>query len=103
MNKKIPAHIAIIMDGNGRWASLNDKKRIFGHENGVKAVKKITEYCVKLGVEYLTLYTFSNENWNRPKIEVVAFFNGYLLIGSMKRDGQILIKSKATLNVKRVV
>ena len=70
LDKNIPNHIAIIMDGNGRWASQNNNKRIYGHRNGVETVKKITEYCVKLGVKYLTLYTFSNENWFRPKTEV---------------------------------
>ena len=60
------------MDGNGRWASANGEKRIYGHENGVKTVKEITEYCVKIGIKFLTLYTFSSENWKRPKSEVIS-------------------------------
>ncbi|MBO4806023.1 MAG: isoprenyl transferase [Paludibacteraceae bacterium] len=67
---RIPRHIAIIMDGNGRWAKARGKERFFGHQNGVLAVDKITVACVELGVEYLTLYAFSTENWNRPTAEV---------------------------------
>lgn len=67
---RIPQHIAIIMDGNGRWAKLHGKERLFGHYNGVESVRVVVEASVKLGVKYLTLYTFSTENWNRPKAEV---------------------------------
>ena len=67
---KLPKHIAVIMDGNGRWAKQRGKLRIFGHENGVEAVRKTVESCAKLQIEYLTLYAFSTENWNRPKLEV---------------------------------
>lgn len=63
-------HLAIIMDGNGRWAQRQNKSRSFGHEEGAKQVRSITEYCAKIGVEYLTLYAFSTENWKRPKAEV---------------------------------
>lgn len=63
-------HLAIIMDGNGRWAQRQNKSRSFGHEEGAKQVRSITEYCAKIGVEYLTLYAFSTENWKRPKTEV---------------------------------
>ena len=66
----LPKHIAIIMDGNGRWAKQKGKLRIFGHENGAKAVKQVLEGCAELGVKNLTLYAFSTENWNRPKGEV---------------------------------
>ncbi len=67
---KIPQHIAIIMDGNGRWATERGKDRSFGHQAGVDTVRRITSECTKLGVKYLTLYTFSTENWNRPAEEV---------------------------------
>lgn len=67
---RIPQHIAIIMDGNGRWAKQHGKERLFGHYNGVESVRVAVETSVKLGVKYLTLYTFSTENWNRPKEEV---------------------------------
>ena len=69
---RIPKHIAIIMDGNGRWAKARGLERTAGHAQGVETVKTITEECVRLGVKYLTLYTFSNENWNRPADEVSA-------------------------------
>lgn len=66
----LPRHIAVIMDGNGRWAKQQGAMRIFGHHHGVKSVRDTVEGCVELGVKYLTLYTFSTENWNRPKLEV---------------------------------
>jgi len=69
---KLPKHIAIIMDGNGRWAKQRGKMRIFGHESAVKAVREATEAAAELGIDYLTLYAFSTENWNRPKNEVNA-------------------------------
>tara|TARA_B110000263_G_scaffold40646_1_gene32399 strand:+ start:12781 stop:13488 length:708 start_codon:yes stop_codon:yes gene_type:complete len=74
-NNNIPNHIAIVMDGNGRWAINNKLDRFRGHEKGVKVVKEITEYCLELGVNFLTLYTFSNENWNRPTTEVLSLMN----------------------------
>ena len=67
---RIPQHIAVIMDGNGRWAKQHGKERLFGHYNGVESVRVVVETSVKLGIKYLTLYTFSTENWNRPKAEV---------------------------------
>ncbi len=67
---RIPQHIAVIMDGNGRWAKLHGKERLFGHYNGVESVRAVITASVQLGVKYLTLYTFSTENWNRPKAEV---------------------------------
>ena len=85
------------MDGNGRWASYNDKERIDGHQKGVNAVKKVTEYCVKLGIEYLTLYTFSNENWKRPKTEVLALMR--LLLKSLDDQLELLIKNNIKLRV----
>ena len=69
---RIPQHIAIIMDGNGRWATERGKIRSYGHQAGVESVRRITSECVRLGVKYLTLYTFSTENWNRPADEVAA-------------------------------
>lgn len=69
---RIPEHIAIIMDGNGRWAAERGKDRSYGHQAGVDAVRRITSECTRLGVKYLTLYTFSTENWNRPETEIAA-------------------------------
>lgn len=69
-NEQIPAHIAIIMDGNGRWAKERNLKRTAGHEEGANTVREITKHCAKIGVKYLTLYAFSTENWSRPKLEV---------------------------------
>lgn len=71
-NTRIPQHIAIIMDGNGRWAMERGKERTYGHQAGVDTVRRITSECVRLGVKYLTLYTFSTENWNRPETEIHA-------------------------------
>lgn len=70
MESKIPQHISIIMDGNGRWAKERGKERVFGHLNGVDSVRAVTEACVEHGVKYLSLYAFSEENWNRPESEV---------------------------------
>jgi len=73
--EKLPLHVAIIMDGNGRWAMKKGKDRVFGHHEGVASVREITEAAAELGIKYLTLYTFSTENWNRPKDEVDALMN----------------------------
>ena len=70
--ERLPQHIAIIMDGNGRWAKEQGKLRVFGHQNGVGAVRAAAEACAELGVKYLTLYAFSTENWNRSQFEVDA-------------------------------
>lgn len=80
----LPQHIAIIMDGNGRWAKGFGKLRIFGHQNGVSAVREALEACVEIGVPYLTLYAFSSENWNRPKIEVKALME--LLVNTLAKE-----------------
>jgi undecaprenyl diphosphate synthase len=72
---KLPSHIAIIMDGNGRWAKEQGKNRLFGHTNGVKAVRETSEACAELGVKNLTLYAFSTENWNRPIMEVTGLMD----------------------------
>ena len=82
--KRIPQHIAIIMDGNGRWANERGKERSFGHQAGVDAVHKITSECVRLGVKYLTLYTFSTETWNRPAEEVSALMG--LILTSLEEE-----------------
>lgn len=74
-NSRIPAHVAIIMDGNGRWAKAKGLPRTAGHVEGVDTVKKITEEATRLGIKYLTLYTFSTENWNRPVEEIEALMN----------------------------
>lgn len=94
--KELPKHIAIIMDGNGRWAKKQGKLRVFGHEQGVKTVRRTVEDCAKLGVEYLTLYTFSTENWNRPKLEVETLMR--LLVSSLKKELVTLNKNNIKLN-----
>ncbi len=76
--EKLPKHVAIVMDGNGRWAHQHGKDRVFGHHKGVDAVRKIMEAAAELGIKYLTLYTFSTENWNRPKEEVDALMELFL-------------------------
>ena len=92
----LPKHIAIIMDGNGRWAKQKGKLRVFGHENGAKAVKQVVECCGELGVKNLTLYAFSTENWNRPKLEVLTLMK--LLISSLKKEIKTLQDNKIKLN-----
>lgn len=87
----LPKHIAIIMDGNGRWAKSNGKPRIFGHRNGVKSVRTVTEAASKIGIEYLTLYAFSTENWNRPRKEVAALM--HLLVETVKKELDTLHKN----------
>ncbi|TGV00867.1 isoprenyl transferase [Flavivirga rizhaonensis] len=83
-NNKLPKHIAIIMDGNGRWAKQKGMIRAFGHENGTKSVRLTVEACAELGVKNLTLYAFSTENWNRPKLEVQTLMK--LLVSSLKKE-----------------
>ncbi|MGB5666158.1 MAG: isoprenyl transferase [Maribacter sp.] len=95
-DQKLPKHIAIIMDGNGRWAKQKGKLRVFGHENGVRTVSKTVESCVKIGLEYLTLYTFSTENWNRPKLEVDTLMK--LLVSSLKKELITFNKNNVRLN-----
>ena len=81
---RLPKHIAIIMDGNGRWAKKQGMARTFGHENGAKSVRQVVECCAEIGVKNLTLYAFSTENWNRPKLEVQTLMR--LLIASLKKE-----------------
>lgn len=93
----LPRHLAIIMDGNGRWAKKQGMLRVFGHENGTKAVRETVEACAKLGIENLTLYAFSTENWNRPKLEVDTLMK--LLISSLKSELPTLQKNNIKLNM----
>lgn len=93
---KLPAHVAVIMDGNGRWAKLKGKPRVFGHRNGVAAVREVSEAAAELGVQWLTLYAFSTENWNRPPLEVSALMS--LLIETIKNEVSTLNKNDIRLN-----
>ena len=92
----LPKHLAIIMDGNGRWAKQKGLLRAFGHENGTKSVRATVETCAKLGVENLTLYAFSTENWNRPKLEVDTLMK--LLINSLKNELKTLTENRIRLH-----
>lgn len=94
---KIPKHVAIIMDGNGRWAAQFGNERTFGHEHGVEAVRSVVEGAGEIGVEFLTLYAFSTENWSRPKLEVDALMG--LLVQSISDETDELLKSNVRLRV----
>jgi len=94
--ENLPKHLAIIMDGNGRWAKQKGMLRAFGHENGTKSVRVTVESCAKLGIENLTLYAFSTENWNRPKLEVDTLMK--LLINSLKNELKTLSGNDIRLN-----
>jgi len=94
---RIPQHVAIIMDGNGRWAKLHGQQRAFGHESGVNTVRQVTEVASEMGVKFLTLYTFSTENWNRPQDEVDALMN--LIVVSIEKQTPDLIKNNVRLTV----
>lgn len=87
----IPRHIAIIMDGNGRWAQTKGNVRIYGHKAGVDSVRDITESCAQLGVQHLTLYAFSTENWNRPRVEVNGLMK--ILVSSLRDEAERLKKN----------
>ena len=93
---RVPRHIAIIMDGNGRWAKQRGKLRVFGHEHGVEAVRSVVESCTKLNVGYLTLYAFSTENWNRPKLEVKTLMR--ILVSSLRKELKTFNKNNIKLN-----
>jgi undecaprenyl diphosphate synthase len=96
LNKnKIPRHVAIIMDGNGRWAKKKGAVRMFGHKQGVQTVHDITEAATELGLEYLTLYVFSTENWNRPKTEVNALMS--LLVSTISKETATLMNNNIKL------
>lgn len=92
---RLPQHVAIIMDGNGRWAKEKGKLRVFGHRNGVKAVRDTVEGAVEIGIKYITLYAFSTENWNRPKLEVSALME--LLVKTLNKETKTLMKNGVRL------
>lgn len=94
---RVPRHIAVIMDGNGRWAKEKGEERLYGHANGVRSVKAVTEGCAELGVDYLTLYTFSKENWNRPEDEVNGLMS--LLVSTIKEQVDDLNKNNVCFGV----
>ena len=96
IKERLPKHIAIIMDGNGRWAKQHGNARIFGHKSAMKAVRDVCEGCAELGVGYLTLYAFSTENWNRPKMEVMGLMD--LLVTAINTETDTLIKNNIRLN-----
>lgn len=93
---RLPKHIAIIMDGNGRWAKQHGKPRVFGHKNGIKAVRAVSEASAEVGIKYLTLYAFSTENWNRPKLEVNALMT--LLVETLRKEITTLNENNIRLN-----
>jgi len=93
---KLPKHVAVIMDGNGRWAKQRGRLRVFGHENGVTAVRNTVEAAAEIGVDHLTLYAFSTENWKRPQIEVDALMS--LLVKSLNKETATLNKNNIRLN-----
>ena len=92
---KLPKHVAIIMDGNGRWANLQGKNRVSGHQHGAKSVREVVEEAVKMEIEFLTLYAFSTDNWSRPKEEVSLLMK--LLVNSLKKEFKRLIKNNIRL------
>ena len=95
--KRLPRHIAIIMDGNGRWAKEQGHDRLYGHYHGVESVRDIVEGAAELGIEYLTLYAFSTENWDRPEYEVVGLME--LLVGTIRKEIESLNKNNIRLHV----
>jgi undecaprenyl diphosphate synthase len=95
--EKLPRHIAIIMDGNGRWAKEQGKDRLFGHYHGVESVRNIVEGCAELGIQYLTLYAFSTENWDRPKDEVTGLME--LLVQTIRKEVPTLNKNNIKLHL----
>jgi len=95
--KQLPRHIAIIMDGNGRWARKNGMNRIMGHEEGTVSARKVSEAVGNLGIKYLTLYTFSTENWNRPKEEIEALMS--MMISAIKNESEKLMTNNVRLRI----
>ena len=93
--EKLPKHVAIIMDGNGRWAKEQGKNRVWGHREGVRTVREITEAAADLGIQYLTLYTFSTENWNRPAYEINALMT--LLVETVRSEVDTLMRNNIRL------
>lgn len=94
---RLPKHIAIIMDGNGRWAKEQGRDRLFGHFHGVESVRNIVEGCAEIGIDYLTLYAFSTENWDRPEYEVVGLME--LLVTTIRNEVESLDKNNIRLHV----
>ena len=94
--ENLPKHIAVTMDGNGRWAKTKGKYRVFGHQHGVKAVKNTVEAAAEIGIKYLTLYAFSTENWNRPKLEVDALMS--LLVSTIGKETKTLMDNNIKLS-----
>src|ERR671917_422132 len=94
---RLPRHIAIIMDGNGRWAKEHGQDRLFGHYHGVESVRNIVEGSAELGIEYLTLYAFSTENWDRPAYEVTGLME--LLVETIRKESETLNKNNIRLHV----
>ncbi len=95
-NERLPRHIAIIMDGNGRWAKRRNQPRVFGHRQGAKSVRKVVEATARLGINNLTLYAFSTENWNRPKHEIKTLMK--LLVNALKNELGLMMKNNIRLN-----
>lgn len=93
---RLPKHVAVIMDGNGRWAKQRGKLRSFGHNNGVKAVRETVEAAAEMGIKHLTLYAFSTENWNRPKLEITALMT--LLVKTINKETKTLTDNNIRLN-----
>lgn len=94
--ERLPKHVAIIMDGNGRWAKKHGKPRVFGHRNGVKSVRATSEIAAEMGIEYLTMYAFSTENWKRPVLEVNALMS--LLVDTIGKETQTMMENDIRLN-----
>ncbi len=94
---RLPRHVAVIMDGNGRWAKKRKLPRVEGHRAGAKSIREVVETCARLGIEYLTLYAFSKENWKRPKKEVATLWG--LLEDYLKKEDKVLVKNKFRLKV----
>lgn len=95
VSNNIPVHVAVVMDGNGRWAKQHGKPRVFGHKNGVKSIRDVSEAAAELGIKYLTLYAFSTENWNRPALEVNALMT--LLVETIRKEVATLNKNNIRL------
>ena len=95
--QRLPRHIAIIMDGNGRWAKEKGEDRLYGHLHGVESVRNIVEGCAELGIQYLTLYAFSTENWDRPEYEVSGLME--LLVDTIRKEVPTLNKNNIKLHV----
>jgi undecaprenyl diphosphate synthase len=92
---RLPGHVAVIMDGNGRWAKQRGNKRVFGHQHAIKAVRETVEAAAELGIKYLTLYAFSTENWNRPRAEIDALMS--LLVTTLHEETRTLTKNNISL------